>query len=158
MDKNRNIENYWQEFKTATGCSAETYVATSFGDSPQMASDLLALVLSGRKRATASLRRDYRQDGADLPQPDDYVIILDSKSLPRCIWRTTEVSFKPFKEVSESFAWDEGEGDRSRAFWLAAHHGYFSAQAIREGFEMYDTIETAFERFVVVWPPDAVDP
>jgi hypothetical protein len=50
-------------------------------------------------------------------------------------------------------AWDEGEGDRSLDWWLAAHRRYFNQQAATLGFEMHDNIETVFERFEVVWPP-----
>jgi hypothetical protein len=52
------------------------------------------------------------------------------------------------------FAWDEGEGDRTRAWWLDAHRGYFARQATREGFELDGDILTVFERFEVVWPLD----
>ena len=31
-----------------------------------------------------------------------------------------EVMIKPLSEVDEAFAWDEGEGDRTRDWWLAA--------------------------------------
>ena len=36
--------------------------------------------------------------------------------------------------------------------------GHFTkCQARREGFEMSDAIETVFERFEIVWPPDVAD-
>ena len=82
---------------------------------------------------------------------------IDAKCDDDC-WRTTEITVKPLADVDDAFAWDEGEGDRTRAWWLSAHRSYFSAQAQREGFEMYDTIETVFERFEIVWPPGVADP
>jgi uncharacterized protein YhfF len=57
--------------------------------------------------------------------------------------------------VDESFAWDEGEGDRTRADWIAGHRAYFTRQAAREGFEFSDETPLVFERFVVVWPREA---
>ena len=64
---------------------------------------------------------------------------------------------KPLIEVDDAFAWDEGEGERTRDSWLSDHREYFSDQASREGFEMFDEIETVFERFKVVWPLDVAD-
>ncbi len=51
---------------------------------------------------------------------------------------------KPLNEVDDAFAWDEGEGDRTRRWWEAAHWEYFSTQARREGFEMRAAIEAVF--------------
>ena len=68
-----------------------------------------------------------------------------------------EVMIKPLSEVDEAFAWDEGEGDRTRDWWLAARRRYFGRQARREGLQFDDDILTVFERFEVVWPLDIAD-
>jgi uncharacterized protein YhfF len=67
------------------------------------------------------------------------------------------VTVKPLIEVDAAFAWDEGEGDRTLTDWLAAHRRFFKRQAAREGFEFHDGLETVFERFRVVWPPEYAD-
>jgi uncharacterized protein YhfF len=59
--------------------------------------------------------------------------------------------------VDASFAWDEGEGDRTRAKWLDIHRLYFGRQALRESFDMHDEVAVVFERFEVVWPPELAD-
>ena len=87
-----------------------------------------------------------------MPKPGDFVIMLDGGGRPRFIWCTTEVMIKPLSQVDEAFAWDEGEGDRTRDWGLAAHRRYFGRQASREGFELDDKIPTVFECFEVVWP------
>ena len=79
-------------------------------------------------------------------------MMLDGVGRQRFIWRTTEVMIKPLPKVDEAFAWDEGEGDRTRDWWMAAHRRYFVRQASREGFQFDDDILTVFERFEVVWP------
>jgi uncharacterized protein YhfF len=84
-------------------------------------------------------------------------MMVDGLGHPRFIWRTTEATIKPLIEVDEAFAWDEGEGDRTRAWWLDAHRRYFARQSTREGFEIDDEILTVFERFEVVWPLDVAD-
>jgi uncharacterized protein YhfF len=114
-----------------------------------MAIELTELMLAGTKRATASLVRDFETTGEPLPQPGDYVIVVDGAYKPCCIWQTTEVTIKPLIDVDEAFAWDEGEGDRTRASWLNGHRRYFARQATREGFAIDDQIPTVFQ--------DAVD-
>jgi uncharacterized protein YhfF len=122
-----------------------------------MATELADLVVAGIKRATASLARDYGEIREPTPKPGDFVMMLDGERRPRFISRTTEVTIKPLSEVDEAFAWDEGEGDHTRDWWLAAHRRYFGRQAGREGFEIDDEILTVFERFEVVWPLDVAD-
>jgi uncharacterized protein YhfF len=64
---------------------------------------------------------------------------------------------KPPSQVDEVFAWDQGEGDRTREWWLTGHRCYFARQGTREGFEIDDEMLTVFERFEVVWPLDVAD-
>jgi uncharacterized protein YhfF len=148
---NAAAEGYWARFVHEANIAAARHVVASFGDSAALCDELLALVLSGRKRATASLARDYQRPGSDpFPAVGDYVVWLDSSGCPRCITRTTSVEVKPLSQVDAPFAWDEGEGDRSLSWWLLAHKRYFARQAQREGFRMHDDIETVFERFALV--------
>jgi uncharacterized protein YhfF len=122
-----------------------------------MATELADLVVAGIKRATASLARDYDEGREPIPRPGDFVLMLDGESRPRFIWRTTQATIKSLSQVDEAFAWDEGEGDRTRDWWLDAHRRYFGRQASREGFELDDDILTVFERFEIVWPLDIAD-
>jgi uncharacterized protein YhfF len=127
------------------------------GDNSRMADELANLVLHGSKRATAFLLRDIGSGGENMPVVGEHVVLVDGRGRPRCILRTTDVAVKPLIEVDDSFAWDEGEGDRTRDDWLRGHRSYFSRQAAREGFDFHDRIETVFERFTIVWPPDVAD-
>ena len=76
---------------------------------------------------------------------------------PRCIVRTTDVEVKPLDQVDARFAWDEGEGDRSLGYWVAAHHRFFRGEADQHGFEFREDMDTVFERFTIVWPLDVAD-
>jgi uncharacterized protein YhfF len=150
------IEAFWRDFRAAGGPDHDAYEVVSFGDSPALADELAELVLAGRKRATAFLARDMAA-GAETPTLGGHVVVVDGAGRPRLIWRTTELRIGPLISVDDAFAWDEGEGDRSRAHWLAEHRRYFARQAARDGFAMHDGIEVVFERFTVVWPPEAAD-
>lgn len=157
MEKTPATNAYWKVFIAATGDVADDYTVVAFGHTQEMADELVALLLSGRKRATTSLRLEYTAGIEPLPQTGDFVVVVDGRGSPRYIWRTTEIVVKPLVDVDDAFAWDEGEGDRTRDWWLSAHRKYFASQAQREGFEMYDEIDTVFERFEIVWPPDVAD-
>ncbi len=152
LKKTPATDEFWTKFVSVTENVAADYTVVAFGDTAAMADELIALVISGKKRATASLLRDYAAGIEPVPQAGDFVVVVDGGGGPRCIWRTTEIVVKPLNEVDDAFAWDEGEGDRTRDWWLSAHRDYFAAQARREGFKMCDTIETVFERFEIVWP------
>ena len=155
-DKSPETEAFWQAYARRSGVTAD-YQVVAFGDGAAMATELAELVVSGIKRATASLARDYADGVSPLPAVGDLVVVVDGAGAPRCIWRTTEIAIKPLSAVDDAFARDEGEGDRTRAWWLAAHRRYFGRQAARDGFAFDDTIATVFERFTVVWPPEIAD-
>ena len=150
--KTNETDSFFRAFKADAKIDAERYDVVAFGDSARMADELLELVLIGIKRATASLARDYSPDTEPLPAVGDYVVLVDGRNKPRCVWRTTDIEVKPMIAVDDQFAIDEGEGDGTRDDWLAGHRAYFQRQADRDGFEFHDEIETVFERFTIVWP------
>jgi len=157
LPRSPDTDTFWQAFRRYAGLDHDNYVVGSFGDSPEMATELADLAMAGIKRGTVSLARDYGDGREPMPKPGDFVMMLDGERRPRFIWRTTEVTIKPLSQVDEAFAWDEGEANRTRDWWLDAHRRYFARQATREGFEMDDEILTVFERFEVVWPLDVAD-
>src|SRR5215510_960272 len=157
LPRSPDTEAFWQGFSRYAGVDHDNYVVGSFGDSSKMATELADLVMTGIKRATASLARDYGEDREPMPKPGDFVMMLDGDGHPRFIWRTIEITIKPLSEVDDVFAWDEGEGDRTREWWLDAHRRYFGRRASREGFEFNDHALIVFERSEVVWPLDVAD-
>jgi len=155
--KTAATDAFWQAFARHAGLVDADYQVAAFGDSAAMATELAEFVIAGTKRATASLVHDYQDGRAPSPTVGDFVVVIDGTGAPRCIWRTTDIEIKPLDAVDTRFAWDEGEGERTREWWLAAHRRYFGRQAGREGFAFDDAIETLFERFSVVWPLDVAD-
>ena len=152
MEKTPEVRAFWSAFRAAGGPAHDEYDVIAFGDSPKMAGELAALVLNGPKRATAGLLRDFTVNGEAMPRVSGFVVVVDGAGKPVLVWRTAEVRVGPLFSVDEAFAWDEGEGDRTRADWLDGHTRFFERQAEREGFAFHDGIETVFERFTLVWP------
>ncbi len=94
----------------------------SFGDSPQLADELLALVLEGRKRATCWAVAE----GLKGSEVGKCMVARDGSGRPRAVLETVELTRRRFTEVDAAFAFDEGEGDRSLAYWREAHTRYFT--------------------------------
>lgn len=128
-----------------------------FGDTAEMADELLALVVSGRKRATAGLVSDYADEGEPLPRIGGCWVVCDGSGAPRAVLRTVELRLGVAESVDDAFAWDEGEGDRTRASWLADHRGFWRRLSAARGRAWSEDEVVVFERFTVVWPPDVAD-
>src|ERR1700759_2817349 len=77
-----DTDAFWQAFRRHAGLDCDDYVVGSFGDSPEMATELANLVIAGIKRATASLARDYGEGREPTPKPGDFVMMLDGDGLP----------------------------------------------------------------------------
>lgn len=120
-------------------------VTFSFGDSPEMADELLALVIAGKKTATCGALRDFGAQGEPLPVVGRRDTVLDGRGRPAAVIETLEVSYCRFDEVDERFAEDEGEGLRTLADWRAGHRAYFE----RNGGWSED-MELVCERFRLV--------
>jgi uncharacterized protein YhfF len=112
----------------------------AFGDGPELADELLDLVIRGVKTATCST-----EDEPNTSTPGERWIVLDGRGDPRCVIESTEISYRRFDEVDSAFAFDEGEGDRSLSYWREAHRRYFT----RLG-RFSDTMMLMCERFRLV--------
>ena len=143
------VATFWADYVASSGGSGP-YTAWGFGDDakPELMTELALLVRDGPKRATTSRVDDYGLD-EPMPQVGDHSVILDGDGRPLCIIRTTSIEIRPFGEVDEAFAWDEGEGDRTLAWWRAAHIRYFASV----GTPIDDATPVVLERFEMVWPP-----
>ena len=148
---NNEQADFWGDFQESTGEPGFPRGVDAFGDSEALKDELLALVLIGRKQATAGLARWFDGDPDGPPKPGDLWIITDGRDQPACVIRTVKVDIQPITEVSEEFAYIEGEGDRSLDWWLDAHRAYFEREAAREGFVYTEDMDLICEQFELVW-------
>jgi len=150
-----HLAAFWNAFDKSTGGADETrfYEAFFFGDSENMADELVALVLRGIKRATAGAVWTYEAEGKRLPMPGDLSIVTSWSGEPLCVIETRAVDVLPFAEVSAEFAATEGEGDGSLSFWRAAHRQYFTRECAKAGRQFAESMLVACERFDVVYRP-----
>jgi uncharacterized protein YhfF len=129
--------------------SAAPAITFSFGDSPAMADELLALVLVGQKTASCGALRDYPEGSPDRPQVGRRDIVLDGRGGKAAIIETVEITIRRFDEVDEQLAYDEGEGSRTLADWRESHQAFFERnggfspdmELICERFRLVETLE-----------------
>lgn len=152
MSKQSQIESFWQRFLTSFNFSSQiTYEAWSFGDSPEMADELLGLVLEGIKTATASAFIVYECDREPIPEVGSYSICLDGNDVPRCVIQTVAVKTVPFKEISPEDAYQEGEGDRSLAYWRRVHQDFWERELVGYPVTFSEDLLVVYEEFKVVY-------
>ncbi|MEZ4666838.1 MAG: ASCH domain-containing protein [Anaerolineae bacterium] len=155
MAENSAVQAFWRRYCDSLVSAGkpvpEGYTAWGFGDSPTMADELGALVIAGTKTATASLGWVYESGYEVMPQVGDLSVILNGAGEPLCVIETIEIRVKPFDEVDTAFAYDEGEGDRSLAYWREAHSSFFARECTRLARTMSSQMPVVCERFRVVF-------
>jgi len=154
MKRSPEITEFWEGFCRENTSFDENspYQVWYFGNTPELACELARLVLSGKKRATASLEYECRDKPNEAPVLDGYSVVTGFDGHPKCVVRTTEIRRIPYNEVDAEFAFDEGEGDQSLDYWRGVHWEYFSLQCAEMGIEQSETMPVICERFELLYP------
>ncbi|WP_437584464.1 ASCH domain-containing protein [Paramicrobacterium sp. CJ85] len=135
----------------------DDYEVDQFGDSAELADELLDLVIGGRKRATSSLASEYRDEAEPFPVIGAHWVACDGRGTPRAVLRTIELRVAPLLQVDADFAHDEGEDDRSLESWRREHRRFFTRVCEARGTHYDEAEDLILERFAVVWPPELAD-
>ena len=156
------IDSFWQVAKLRARLNPTGYYtgerplgllpppAWAFGATPAQADELLALVLSGTKTATAGALWDYQAESEVLPSPGELGIITDGRGVPHALVVMTQVDTVPFDEVGAEHAYLEGEGDRSLLTWRKVHKRFFTEYAVHSrGFN--PDMPVVLQRFTVLY-------
>ncbi len=150
FDVEASILQFWRDYADRVPAGQhrpETPASVfAFGDSQELADELATLVRRGIKTATCSALWSYEEEQRPLPQKGEYSVVLDGNGVPVAVIETVEVFVAPFNEVPERFAYDEGEGDRSLAYWREAHRNYFGRQRFKER-AFHEQMPLVCERF-----------
>jgi len=135
--KSEAVENFWKEYCEANSeISLDgSYQVWFFGNSSEMARELAELVLSGKKKATASLVAVNEIAPEIAPVDGGFSV----------------VRHLPFMEVDAEFAFDEGEGDQSLEYWRDVHWRYFTKEAAQLNVEFHERSLICCERFELLY-------
>ena len=149
------VEEYWQSFLSELSQERvevpDSYQAWGFGNTPEMADELGALVRRGIKTATAALVWSFEEGLEPYPEVGEYSVILDGRDHPMCIIQSMELAVVPFDEVDEEQAYLEGEGDRSLGYWRKVHWDFFSEECKKIGREPDEQMPVMCEKFRLVF-------
>ena len=149
------VDAYWQEFLTSLTSDSpyhhKSYVAEGWGDGPEMADELGALIVAGTKTATCSALWEWEAEGEAPPEVGTVTIVLDGRGAPIGIVETTEVTVRKYNEVDADFAREEGEGDLSLQYWRKAHKDFFSRILPKIGKEFSEEMPLVCERFRLIY-------
>lgn len=149
------VKNYWQKFLSTlppdSPYHSKTYIAEGWGDSPEMADELGALIAQGIKTGTCSALWEWEAEGNPIPEKGLVTVVINGRGEPLCIVETVEVSIRNYNEVDADFARAEGEGDFSLDYWRAAHKRFFTRTLAKIGKEFSEDMPLVCERFRVIY-------
>lgn len=153
--EHESIKNMWENYIASLegdlNISNKTYSSWHFCDNESDANELALLVISGIKKATASLYLSYEFENDDLPKVGNYSIITNWNGVAQCIIKTTNIDIVPYKDVTEEFAATEGEGDKTLEYWRNCHWDYFSREMKENNQEPNENMLVVCEKFNVVF-------
>jgi uncharacterized protein YhfF len=152
MEHPAEVHEFWDRVKDETGIQGNFQDAWGFGDSPDLMDELLALVLSGRKRASCNLLKETEVEGWPPTEVGAYNIILDGGGTPRAVIRTVSFQRVPFRDVTEEHAQLEGEGDGTLISFRREHTRYYNRVGERLGFRFTEDMLVDMEVFELVYP------
>lgn len=147
------VSDFWSAYCRASKLAENTpFQAWYFGDSSQLAHELIELVLHGPKRATAGLGWACDVSPHTAAVPRGYSVVTEFDGTPRAVIRTSGLERRKFRDVDAEFAWDEGEGDRTLDDWKRGHWQYFSRECETLGRSMSEDADVLLERFELLYP------
>ncbi|MBK9214382.1 MAG: ASCH domain-containing protein [Chloracidobacterium sp.] len=146
------VKQFWADFCDLYSVDLdEPYQVWYFGNSAAMADELTALVLAGKKLATASLLKTNEIRPDDAPIVGGHSVVTDFHGEPKCVLQTTEIDHVRFCDVTAEFAALEGEGDLSLEYWRAVHRDYYEREAKQLGFAFDDQAIVCCEQFRLLY-------
>lgn len=146
------IETFWKDFLQLKGLDKNTPYLESFHFdlTEKSANELLALVLMGKKKATAGSLWTYAIQGTNPPKVGDYSIVTDWDGNPRCVIMTTKVSIIAFKDMTFDICKLEGEDDNLES-WQKNHIKFFTDDGEIDGYTFTEDMPVLFEEFEVIF-------
>jgi len=151
------VAQYWNRFRSEPGKGdAQLFDVFKVGISAESANEGLALILSGAKTTTGCLPEEFQDTRP--PQKGDLSIVTNWDDEPGGVVETVEAELKPFDEVTETFAHDYGEWDRTLATWREKNRSYYASLCRGLGINWHEKRELICETFRLIHRADAPAP
>lgn len=153
MNSSLQLNLFWQSFLVAHPQVGELPRPAHFYfcDNAKDANICADLVVQGVKQATAASLWWYTTNNETLPKVGNHYIIINWSGVPKAVIQTADVSVMTFGTVDSDFAYAEGEGDRSLAFWQDVHRSYYARELGCDENDIADDFEIVCHRFKTVY-------
>lgn len=141
-------EEYWLNFLQKKELPQSTPYGGELGfdTMSENSTELLALILCGKKTAFFSALPAFEIDAEPLPKIGLYYVLCDSLDQPKGIIKTENVSILPYSAVTWEMAKKEGE-DSSMLEWTARRDEFFEDDADFMGYDFGPNMPVVFEEF-----------
>ena len=146
-----SVARLWDRWKADhPEASEEPPPADFFCDNRHDADLCAALVLEGRKRATASALVQYEIENEPVPIVGTLAIVTNWDGEAQALIRNHTVTILRFGDVTQHHAQREGEGDGTLLWWREAHRAFWSRALAGTHHAVDDDLRIVFEEFDVV--------
>lgn len=141
---NPTVKALWHAFIAQHPAHADTPMPPHFYfcDNEADANTCADLVVKKIKQATAPSMWWYDHNKQSLPKIGDLFIVTDWQGTAKAIIELTKLEVVPFNKVTAAFAFAEGEGDKSLAYWRKLHKAYYAREM--------KAVDAAFDKNILV--------
>ncbi|AUI87551.1 RNA-binding protein [Vibrio azureus] len=145
------LDNYLSTLTARQKQRHRSFSADYFCADEYNANKCADLIMNGEKRASCSMEYWYSHENEIMPEVGHLQVVTDWHGNPVCIIELTSVERCKYKEVTAEFAAEEGEGDKTLAWWRQAHWKFFSDECQQLGITPSENMLLVLERFKVVY-------
>ena len=167
MPESSEIQNFITRFMQSDEdriINREAMVIDTFGDSPEMADELLGLVLAGTKTATCTSLWAWETEQDTPLVPGTLAVMVDGSGRPRCVIETIRIEQVAYQDVTAEFARAEGEhdppdlpDDEVLAHWRKYHWAFYLRTLPPLGFTPTPEMPVLCEHFRVIYAEASTD-
>ena len=101
-----------------------------FGSRGEMRRWLTALVVAGKKTATAGLLADYEVEGEVVPGAGSRSLVVDDDEMVIGVLITVRLEQRRLADVPWEFAEAEGEGFTGVGHWRSGHEAFWQRESV----------------------------
>lgn len=151
-ENSSSVDAYWQKYLDAHGLAKNTpfYGECAFGTDADESTELLSLVLLGKKQANCSALASFHLDNESLPVKGARYVLTDWAGKAWGIIQTIDVKVLPYNAITWEMAQKEGSDDTMES-WIENHNEFFAYDSSIMGYDFTPDMPVVFETFALIY-------
>jgi len=147
------MKEYWKNFQKNNNkyINVEQPPSFFFCNNKKDADQCADLVVKKIKQATSPSVWWFTKNKEPFPKIGDLAIVTNWIGEPKAIIRTTKIELIKFKDISERYAFIEGEGDKSLEYWKKVHWDYYKNEMKEFNESPCENMEIVCEYLETIW-------